>query len=145
MARPPTFAHDRNQRQQQQQHHQRQHIGICEPPLGLVKDKNHPSEQTDQLDLSHSLVLLPEPLSPSPATLSTYAKMGPSTVAHFMSISLGSMYNACFANFYELANGQEEFKVIMAETLVVPARYSPPGNAYFLMSRRWQNIFQWPH
>lgn len=144
MARPPTFAHDRNQKQQQQQRHQRQHIGICEPPLGLVKDKNHPSEQTDQLDLS--LVLFPEPPSPYPATLSTYAKMGPSTVAHFMGISLGSMYNACFANFYELANGQEEFKSIMAQTLVVPARYSQPaGNAYFLMSRRRQNIFQWPH
>lgn len=26
-------------------------IGICEPPFGLVKDKNHTSEQTDQLDL----------------------------------------------------------------------------------------------
>lgn len=81
-------------------------IGICEPPFGLVEDKNHPSEQTDQLDLfpAHPHPHLHPSSYLSPAI--TYAKMGPCTVARFIAISLGSVYNACFANFYELANGQ---------------------------------------
>lgn len=113
-------------------------IGICEPPLGLVKDKNHPSEQTDQLDLSLSL---PYP-SLCPPTLSTYAKMGPSTVAHFMSISLGSVYNACFANFYELADdGQEKFGGHNGRNTCCARKVLSAANADFLMSRRRQTFF----